>query len=74
MWLRLKAYAVAFGAGLAVLAGAFFYGRAGGKASAKADQQAADAKAVRNARGIEDEVRKADGAAVDDRLSRWLRD
>lgn len=74
MWLKIKAIAAFCGAALAVIAGAFLWGRSTGKAGAKAVQAAAEAKAIQEARVIEDDVQAADGGAIDARLAQWMRD
>lgn len=74
LWSRISGYAAAIGVALAVIAGAFLYGRAGGKADAKAEQAKANAKAIKKARGVEDEVQSMGGGDVDRALAKWLRD
>ncbi|UTV39237.1 hypothetical protein MYG64_26290 (plasmid) [Ensifer adhaerens] len=58
----------------AIVAGVFFYGRSSGKADAKAQQAKANAKAIKQARGMENEISKMGGDDIDRGLSKWLRD
>jgi hypothetical protein len=74
IWAKIQGYVAAAGAVLAIIAGAFLYGRSSGKADAKADQAAANAKAAKQARDTENEVQGMDSAGVDAGLSEWLRD
>nr|WP_210265375.1 hypothetical protein [Ensifer canadensis] len=62
------------GVAIAIVAGAFFYGRSSGKADAKAEQAKANAKAIKRARGVEDEVQNMGGGDIDRELAKWLRD
>lgn len=74
LWLKTQGYLAALGVALAVIAGAFLYGRSDGKAEAKAEQARNNAKAIKKARGVEDEVQGMDGADIDSALSKWMRD
>lgn len=74
LWSRLSGYIAAIGVALAVIAGAFLYGRSDGKADAEAEQARNNAKAIKKARGVEDEVNKMGDADVDAALSKWMRD
>ncbi len=74
IWSRLYGYLAAIGVALAVIAGAFLYGRSDGKADAKAEQARNNAKAIKKARGVEDEVQGMDGGAIDSALAKWMRD
>ena len=74
LWMKIKGYVAMAGVALAVVVGAFFYGRSYGKADAEAAQAKRDADARKKARGVEDEVQGLDDSAVDERFSRWLRD
>lgn len=56
------------------IAAAYFKGRSKGSTDAKAKQAQADAKAVKTARKVEDDVRKSSDPDIDDRLSKWMRD
>lgn len=71
---KLKGWLAAVGTVLALVVGAFLYGRSDGKSDAAAEQAKANAKAVKKARGVEDEVQKMGGADVDRRLAEWMRD
>jgi hypothetical protein len=71
---KIQGYLAATGLALAIIAGAFLYGRADGSASAKAEQAKANAKAVKKARGVEDEIQKMGSGDVDRQLSEWMRD
>ena len=73
-WSRISSWLAPVGVALAIVAGAFFYGRSSGKADAKAEQARANAKAIKQARGVEDEVQNMGASRVDDALSKWLRD
>lgn len=74
LWSRISSWLAPVGASLAIVAGAFFYGRSSGKADAKAEQAKANAKAIKQARGVEDDVQTMGASRVDDALSKWLRD
>lgn len=74
LWTKLQGWLAAAGVALAVIAGAFLYGRADGKSDAEAEQAKANAKAIKKARGVEDEVNGMGDADVDRRLSEWMRD
>lgn len=74
LWGKLTGWAAAIGAVIAVLAAAYFKGRREGSQNAKQKQAEADAKAVKTARKVEDDVRKSSDADIDDKLSRWMRD
>lgn len=74
LWSRISSWLAPAGAALAVVAGAFFYGRSNGKADAKAEQAKANAKAIKQARGVEDEVQNMGSSDIDAGLSKWLRD
>lgn len=74
IWSRVSGWLAAAGVALAVIAGAFLYGRAGGKADAEAEQARNNAKAIKKARGVEDEVNGMGDDVVDRRLNEWMRD
>lgn len=74
LWSKLQSFLAAAGVALAVIAGAFLYGRSSGKAEADKEQAAANAKAAKKARGVEDEINKMGGADIDARLAEWMRD
>lgn len=74
IWSRTTGWLAPVGMALAIVAGAFFYGRSSGKADAKAEQAKANAKAIKQARGVEDEVQNMGGGDVDRALGKWLRD
>lgn len=74
IWSRITGWLAPVGMALAIVAGAFFYGRSSGKADAKAEQAKANAKAIKQARGVEDEINEMGASRVDDALSKWLRD
>ena len=74
IWARVSGWLAAAGVALAVLAGVFLYGRAGGKADAEAEQARNNAKAIKKARGVEDEIQGMGDADVDSALSKWMRD
>lgn len=74
LWLRFQGYLTALGVALAVIAGAFLYGRSDGKADAEAEQARNNAKAIKKARGVEDEVQGMGSADIDSALSKWMRD
>ncbi|MGE8105140.1 hypothetical protein ACQKP1_15785 [Allorhizobium sp. NPDC080224] len=56
------------------IAAAYLKGRSRGSTDAKAKLAQADAKAVKTARKVEDDVRKSSDPDVDRRLSQWMRD
>lgn len=74
VWAKLQSYLAAAGVALAVVAGAFFYGRSSGRYDAEATQAKANAKAIKKARGIEDEVQGMGSDDVDRGLTEWMRD
>lgn len=74
LWLKAQSYLAMAGVALAVIAGVFLYGRAGGKADAEAEQARNNAKAIKKARGVEDEIQGMGDADVDAALSKWMRD
>ena len=74
MWSRITGWLAPVGVALAIVAGAFFYGRSIGKADAKAEQAKANAKAIKRARGVEDDIGKMGGGDIDRELAKWLRD
>ena len=74
LWAKFHSYAAGIGMALAVIAGVFFYGRSDGKTAARQEQEKANAKAVKKARGVEDDVQKMDGDSVSRDLNKWMRD
>lgn len=74
IWSRISGYLAAIGVALAVIAGAFLYGRSDGKADAEAERARNNAKAIKKARGVEDEVQGMGSADVDSALAKWMRD
>ncbi len=74
LWAKFKGYLAAIGAALAILAGVFLYGQRAGRSAAKDKQAAANAKAIKKAGDVENEIRNLDDAGVDDALGRWMRD
>jgi len=74
LWSRISSWLAPVGVALAIVAGAFFYGRSNGKADAKAEQAKANAKAIKQARGVEDDVQNMGGSDIDRALGKWLRD
>lgn len=74
LWSRISSWLAPAGVALAIVAGAFFYGRSNGKADAKAEQAKANAKAIKRARGVENDVQNMGGGDIDRELAKWLRD
>lgn len=74
VWSRLSGYVSATGTALAILAGVFLYGQRAGRSAAKDEQAAGNAKAVKKAGDVENEIRNLDDAGVDDALGKWMRD
>ncbi|WP_411036842.1 hypothetical protein [Shinella sp. BYT-45] len=74
IWSRISGWLSAAGVALAIIVGAFLYGRSGGKAAAEAEQARNNAKAIKKARGVEDEVNGMGDDDVDRRLNEWMRD
>lgn len=74
LWSRISGYLAAIGTALAIIAGAFLYGQRAGRSSAKDEQAAANAKAIKKAGDVEHEVKNLDDAGVDAGLSKWMRD
>jgi hypothetical protein len=74
LWGRASGWLAAVGVAFAIVAGAFFYGRSDGKSDAEAERAKADAKAVKQAKGVEDEIQNMGGTDVDAALSKWMRD
>lgn len=71
---KAKSYLAAVGMALAIVAGAFLYGRADGKRSAEAEKARAEANARKQARDVENEIDGLGGSDIDRRLSKWMRD
>lgn len=71
---KLKGYLATIGAALAILAGVFLYGQRTGGSAAREAQAAANAKAIKRAGEVENEVKNLDDAGVDDALGKWMRD
>ncbi|MES4990990.1 hypothetical protein ABVB70_11660 [Agrobacterium radiobacter] len=74
LWAKLKGYLAAIGTALAILAGVFLYGQRAGRSAAKDEQAAANAKAIKKAGDVENEIRNLDDDDVDRRLTQWMRD
>ena len=74
IWTRLSGYLATAGVILSVLIGAFFYGRADGKADARAEQDRANAAARKQSKEVENEINGLDDRGVSDGLAKWLRD
>lgn len=74
LWLKAHSYLAMAGVALAIIAGAFLFGRSDGKADAEAEQARNDAKAIKKARGVEDEVQGMGSADIDSTLAKWMRD
>jgi len=75
IWLRFKAYILAFGAGLTALFGVYLYGRSHGYSKAKTDAQKADNEQARKIEDAADRVRRNDGsgASPTERLHKYNR-
>lgn len=74
IWSRISGYFATIGTALAIIAGAFLYGQRAGRSSAKEEQAAANAKAIKKAGDVEHEVKNLDDAGVDAGLGKWMRD
>lgn len=74
IWLKIKGYLATIGTALAIIAGAFLYGQRAGRSSAKDEQAAANAKAIKKAGDVENEIKNMDDAGVDAGLGKWMRD
>lgn len=74
LWAKLKGYLAAIGTALAILAGVFFYGQRAGRSAAKDEQAAANAKAIKKAGDVENEIKNLDDTGVDAGLGKWMRD
>lgn len=74
IWSKIGGYVLAAGSAVAFVAGIFLYGRSSGKAEQKADAAKRDAKAVKDARGVENEIQGIGDDAVGERLDKWMRD
>lgn len=74
LWSRVSGWLATAGIALAIVVGAFLYGRAGGKADAEAERAKADAAAAKKARGVEDEIAKMGRDDLDSALAKWMRD
>lgn len=74
IWSRITGWLAPVGMALAIIAGAFFYGRSSGKADAKAEQAKVNAKAIKQARAVEDGIQNMGVSDVDRALGKWLRD
>lgn len=71
---KTQRYLAAIGTALAIIAGVFLYGQRAGRSAAKDEQAAANAKAIKKAGDVENEIRNLDDAGVDDALGKWMRD
>ncbi|EKJ97196.1 hypothetical protein C241_02809 [Bradyrhizobium lupini HPC(L)] len=74
LWAKLKGYLAAIGTALAILAGVFLYGQRAGRSAAKDEQAAANAKAIKKAGDVENEIKNLNDDDVDRRLTQWMRD
>ncbi|WP_082510463.1 MULTISPECIES: hypothetical protein [unclassified Rhizobium] len=74
LWLKVKGYLAAAGIALAVIAGAFLYGRSDGKADAARAAEKANAAVRKQSKEVENEINALGDDGVDARLARWLRD
>lgn len=74
LFAKLKGYLAAIGTALAILAGVFLCGQRAGRSAAKDEQAAANAKAIKKAGDVKNEIRNLDDAGVDDALGKWMRD
>ena len=74
MWAKFKGYLAAIGTALAILAGVVLFGQRAGRSAAKDEQAAANAKAIKKAGDVENEIRNLDDSGVDDALGKWMRD
>ena len=74
LWTKLSGYLATIGIALALIAGAFFYGRADGKDAARTEQARANAKALKKSKEVEDEINGLNDRSVSDSLARWMRD
>ena len=74
LWLKVKGYLAAIGVALAVIAGAFLYGRSDGRADAERVAEKANAAARKQSKEVEDEVQRMGSADVDSALGKWMRD
>lgn len=74
LWAKLQGYVAALGVALAVIAGAFLYGRSDGRQDAEAEQAKSNARARTQSKEVENEINGLDDLAVRDRLDGWMRD
>lgn len=74
VWGRLKGWLLVCAAAVAVILGAFFRGRNEGRRAAERERDAARLEAIRQAKGIDDDVDALGDADLDQRYRRWLRD
>lgn len=71
--LKVKGYLAAIGVALAVIAGAFLYGRSDGRADAERVAEKANAAAREQSKEVENEINALGDDGVDARLARWMR-
>ncbi|QIX20752.1 hypothetical protein FOB41_06205 [Agrobacterium pusense] len=74
LWAKFKGYLAAIGTALAIIAGVFLYGQRAGRSAAKDEQAAANAKAIKKAGDVENEISNLNDDDVDRRLTQWMRD
>jgi len=75
IWLKFKAYILAFGAALTAIFGVYLYGRISGASDAKLKIERADNAQARKIEDLADRVRRSDGdnATAVERLRRAKR-
>lgn len=74
MFAKLKGYAVAAGVFLVAIIGALAYGYGEGRQKQREADALRKQEAARRGKEIENEIRGLGGVAIDERLSKWMRD
>lgn len=74
LWGKFQLYIFVGLAGVALVAGAYFYGKHEQRVETKAEQAEQRVKDIGKARKIENEIRELPDADLDRKLSRWMRD
>lgn len=74
LWHSFQLYIILALAGVALITGAYFYGKHEQKVETRAEQAEQRAKDIQKARKIENEIRELPDTDLDRKLDRWMRD
>jgi Flp pilus assembly protein TadB len=74
LWHSFQLYIILALAGVALITGAYFYGKQEQRAETRAEQAEQRAKDIQKARKIENEIRELPDTDLDRKLDRWMRD